>query len=205
MHKANRNVVYSDELVVFARHNGKFVELVEKTFAEFVSSDKSVQVLPSMPESKRNFVHNLASVYRMDTQMVDRDPHRSVQLIRRIDTRVPANLLSQASTIAGNALGKLADLRAPARVLPAAAPASSGPRRANRGWNSVLTTPPPGGNPLPVAPKANSLSAWTNPIGPEPVSRSSTPSQSLAQPVVATAATAASSDGPVPDNWEDDS
>ena len=35
-HKPNRNVVYSDELVAFARHNGKFVELVEKTFAEYV-------------------------------------------------------------------------------------------------------------------------------------------------------------------------
>ena len=29
-------MVYSDELVAFARHNGKFVELVEKTFAEYV-------------------------------------------------------------------------------------------------------------------------------------------------------------------------
>ena len=140
----------------------------------------------------------------MDTQMVDREPHRSVQLIRRIDTRIPANLLSQASTTTGNALGKLADLRAPARVLPAAAPASSGSPRANRGWNSVLTTPPPGGNPLPVAPNAN-ISAWTNPIGPDRTSRSSTPSQSLAQPVVTATTTAASSDGPVPDNWEDDS
>jgi len=37
MHKTNRNIVYSDELVAFARHNGKFVELVEKTFAEYVS------------------------------------------------------------------------------------------------------------------------------------------------------------------------
>jgi transcriptional repressor NF-X1 len=36
MQKTNHNVVYSDELVAFARHNGKFVELVEKTFAEYV-------------------------------------------------------------------------------------------------------------------------------------------------------------------------
>jgi transcriptional repressor NF-X1 len=138
--------------------------------------------------------------------MVDRVPHRSVQLIRRIDTRVPANLLSQASTTTGNTLGKLADLRAPARVLPAAAAASSGSPRANRGWNSVLTTPPPGGNPLPAqAPNANGLSAWTSPIGPERISRSSTPSQSLAQPVVTATTTAVSSDDAVPDNWEDDS
>jgi transcriptional repressor NF-X1 len=146
----------------------------------------------------------LASIYRIDTQMVDREPHRSVQLIRRIDTRVPSNLLSQAFTTTGNTLGKLADLRAP-RVIPAAASASSGPPRANRGWNSVLTTPPPGGNPLPATPNANSLSTWTNPIGPERISRSSTPSQPLAQPVVTTTATAVSSDDAVPDNWEDDS
>jgi hypothetical protein len=35
-HKTNRNVTYSDELLSFARHNGKFVELVEKTIAEYV-------------------------------------------------------------------------------------------------------------------------------------------------------------------------
>ena len=145
----------------------------------------------------------LASIYRMDTQMVDREPHRSVQLIRRIDTRVPANLLSQASTT-GNALGKLADLRAPARVLPAAAPASSGPPRANRGWNSVITTSSLSGNPPLAVPNANNLSAWTSPIGPERISRSSTPSQSLAQPVVTTTTTAVASNNAVPDNWEDD-
>jgi transcriptional repressor NF-X1 len=141
----------------------------------------------------------------MDIQMVDREPHRSVQLIRRIDTRVPANLLSQASTTTGSTLGKLADLRAPARVLPAAAPASSGPPRINRGWNSVLTAPSPGGNAPPAAANANNLSAWTSSSGPERISRSSTPSQSLSQPAVTTTAAAAPGDDPVPDNWEDDS
>jgi transcriptional repressor NF-X1 len=34
LHKTNRNIVYSDELIAFARPNGKFVELVEKTLAE---------------------------------------------------------------------------------------------------------------------------------------------------------------------------
>lgn len=36
MHKTNHNVLYSDELVAFSRHNGKFAELVEKTFDEYV-------------------------------------------------------------------------------------------------------------------------------------------------------------------------
>ena len=44
----------------------------------------------------------------MDSVMVDQEPHRSVQLIRRIDTRVPVPLLSQhiAST-----MGRLVDVR----------------------------------------------------------------------------------------------
>lgn len=137
--------------------------------------------------------------------MVDREPHRSVQLIRRIDTRVPANLLSQAFAT-GSPLGKLADLRAPARVPSAAAPASSGPPRANRGWNSVLTTPH-GGNPPLAAPSANSLTAWTSPVESERTSRSTTPSQSLTTPVATATAVSGCSSGndAVPDNWEDDS
>jgi len=55
----------------------------------------------------------LTAYYRIDTQMVDQEPHRSVQLIRRIDTRLPSPLLSavirQASTSPG--LGKLGNLR----------------------------------------------------------------------------------------------
>jgi len=37
LHKNNsRQVVYSDDLVAFSKPNLKFVELVEKTFAEYV-------------------------------------------------------------------------------------------------------------------------------------------------------------------------
>jgi transcriptional repressor NF-X1 len=171
-----------------------------------------------MPESKRKFVHDVSStlnfphddplrvsqlavVYRIDTQMVDREPHRSVQLTRRIDTRIPPNLLSQSSS-ASATLGKLADLRAPARASPpSAALASSGAPRASRGWSSVLTTPGVG-TPPPGAPSVNSLSAWT---GSERASRPTTPSQSLVQPVATEAARAtAPSTEAGPDNWEDD-
>ena len=43
--------------------------------------------------------------------MVDQEPHRSVQLIRRIDTRVPAPLLSQSVASAGSTMGRLVDMR----------------------------------------------------------------------------------------------
>jgi transcriptional repressor NF-X1 len=137
----------------------------------------------------------------MDTQMVDRGPNRSVQLIRRIDTRVPVNLLSQTRS-AGNALG---DLRAPARAPPAAV-AGSGPLR---GWNSVLAPSPARARTPPhaVPPGVNSSSAWTtDPISSVPLPRASTPTppQSLGQPVTATPGPAAPSGEAVPDNWEDD-
>ncbi|KAF8548822.1 hypothetical protein OG21DRAFT_1479066 [Imleria badia] len=105
-------VTYATELVGVARGLGpKFVGVVERAFADFVTSDRRTQVLPHMPPERRKFVHDLASVYRMDTVMVDQEPHRSVRLIRRIDTRVPVPLLSQhvASTV--STMGRLVDVR----------------------------------------------------------------------------------------------
>ncbi|KAH7882494.1 hypothetical protein F5I97DRAFT_1910820 [Phlebopus sp. FC_14] len=110
-------VIWSDELVMFGRApaNAKFVGLVEKAFEDFVSSSKPTQVLPPMPQKRRKFVHDVASVYRMDTTMVDQEPSRSVQLFRRIDTRIPSPLLSQQIATAAAARvassGKLAHLQ----------------------------------------------------------------------------------------------
>ncbi|TFK63598.1 hypothetical protein BDN72DRAFT_963814 [Pluteus cervinus] len=106
-------VTYGDSVVQFAKANAKFVGVAEKAFNDFVTSDKRVQVLPHMPPERRKFVHDLAIAYRVDTQMIDQEPHRSVQLIRRVDTRVPSPLLSQYLTTLGPSvnLGKLADLR----------------------------------------------------------------------------------------------
>ncbi|KAI0264607.1 hypothetical protein BC834DRAFT_244398 [Gloeopeniophorella convolvens] len=188
----DRQVMYSDDLISFAKLNGKFIELVEKTFSDFITSDKKVQVLPHMPPAKRKFVHDLAAVYRMDTQMVDPEPHVSVQLIRRIDTRIPAPLLSQKAL--PSPLGRLTDLRAPARTAPA--PAS----RPGRGWTAVVAAPTPA--PAPVraaAPSAGWLSPGAALAGSRPASRTATPARPPSQPVAQPA-----SQEPVPDNWEDD-
>lgn len=91
-------VSYSDELVGFAKANMRFVGVVEKAFKEFVGEEgpggagagggtgtgeggqggglKKHQVLPHMTIERRKFVHDLAAVYRMDTQMVDVEPNR---------------------------------------------------------------------------------------------------------------------------------
>ncbi|KAK0192391.1 hypothetical protein F5146DRAFT_1102355 [Armillaria mellea] len=140
--------VYSDELVGFARLNDKFVAVVEKAFAEFVGSGKKTQVLPHMPPDRRQFVHELANVYRIDTQMVDQEPNRSVQLIRRIDTRIPSPLLSShvAPTRPPSRpnLGKLGNLRS-SGVVSQPQPVLRPSHGAGRGWTGPVSrssTPP---------------------------------------------------------------
>ncbi|TBU61184.1 hypothetical protein BD310DRAFT_1037442 [Dichomitus squalens] len=206
--RANQ-VTYSDELASFARANVKFCALVEKSFADFLATDKKSQVLPHMPEQKRKFVHDLAAVYRMDTQMVDQEPHRSVQLIRRVDSRVPAPLLS-ASVGGASGLGKLADLRSAgglqslsrpsfsrASLAPVSQPAPG--TSSGRGWTSVVARPPQSASPAP--------SSWgTPPRTQTPVRPAPSPGPIRTAPITAPAlAPVATPLSPqdVPDDWED--
>ncbi|KAJ8519767.1 hypothetical protein ONZ45_g3310 [Pleurotus djamor] len=131
-HAKAATATYSDELVSFARSDPKFLALVEKAFSDFVNGEKRTQVLPHMPMERRKFVHDLATVYRLDTQMVDQEPHRSVQLLRRLDTRLPTPTLS--SHMASLRLthspygssGKLADVNL---------------RSSSPSWRTVTTAP----------------------------------------------------------------
>ncbi|KAF8067912.1 hypothetical protein FPV67DRAFT_1626152 [Lyophyllum atratum] len=184
-------VTYHEELVVFARANAKFLGVVEKAFDEFVTTQKKTQVLPHMPPDRRKFVHDLAAVYRMDTQMVDQEPHRSVRLLRRIDTRIPSPLLSSTivtSVPAQPNLGKLADLRSTApswRASPSPAPKPSG---SGSGW----ATP---ARPVSAAGTGNVQALRLPASG--GVTRAASPAR---VPVVETPTTPVV----VPDDWEDD-
>ncbi|KAJ7637122.1 hypothetical protein FB45DRAFT_908302 [Roridomyces roridus] len=175
-------------VLAFARANPKFVSVVEKAFADFVASEKKMQVLPHMPPDRRKFVHDVAAIYRMDTQMVDQEPHRSVQLLRRFDTKVPSPLLSAALAAAGPppSLGKLADLRTAntAGASWRAAPAKPTVAPAPRAWGASSTPlTPPTVTPPPPPPPPPTVQA------PVPVA-----------PVAATPSTPAD----VPEDWEDD-
>jgi len=127
----------------------------------------------------------------MDTQLVDPEPHRSVQLIRRIDIRIPDPLLS---AVAAPALGKLVDLRA--RQMPAPTPGPSKPVATSsgppwgRGWSSIVMK-----QPQPVSSTgANPITA-TTPIRPiTPVRREQTASPRKPEVPVE----------PIPDDWEED-
>ena len=133
----------------------------------------------------------------MDTQLVDPEPHRSVQLIRRIDTRIPDPLLS---IVTATASGKLTDLRA--RQTPAPVPAppkplatSSGPPW-GRGWSSVAKNLPP------VA-STNLNSTTTTPLvrPVTPVRKEQTASPRKAEVLVEPVPKV---DLHVPDDWEED-
>ncbi|KAL4256264.1 NFX1 family protein [Pleurotus pulmonarius] len=196
-------VSYSNELVSFAKSDAKFLALVERTFADFVNGEKKNQVLPHMPVERRQFVHDLAALYRIDTQMVDQEPYRSVQLLRRVDTRIPATTLS--AHIAANKsmapnLGKLTDMSL---------------RSGSSSWRSTPTITPTATSrsrvaPVPTIPDVGtSARAWgaasqsrSSPkpsSGTAPHSRVSTPA-----PPPPTSSQAGEPTTPVPADWEDD-
>ena len=147
----------------------------------------------------------------------------SVQLLRRVDTRVPTPLLS---TVIGTSapppsLGKLADLRALKSAggggaqspswRPAVAPTpkpvpqfqftSGGPPR---GWTSVVARPSSGAATPLVAPKpTTSPGGLSASLG--GLARTPTPTTAHASALRReTPVDRASSSVPVPDNWEDD-
>ncbi|KAF8623001.1 hypothetical protein AX15_006593 [Amanita polypyramis BW_CC] len=232
--RAGRNmagglIVYPDEVVAFAKDDPKFVLLVEKTFAEFITSNKRAQVLPHMPQEKRKFAHSLAGIYRLDVQMVDQEPVRSIQVMRRLDSRVPHPLLS---TYVGSAttpppplgfgkLGLSANANAnsawrvpskPASPAPAPAPAPTQvvppvpgmTASGARGWGSTGNSKP-ATSAIPVVPGV--------PLSTSGVGGRSMPSRSTTPNVGSGAESAAAGikidkvgggDESVPDNWEDD-
>ena len=154
----------------------------------------------------------------------------SVQLLRRVDTRIPTPVLSAfiASTAPPPSLGKLADLRA-LRGSPAVASSSQSSWRANagltpspkpptpgsgtstpipsnhRGWTSVVANPAPA-RPV-VAPRpmvslaGTSASAAQFQAGPPP---GLSGSRAVTPAAGVTVAPPAVSNEPVPDSWEDD-
>jgi len=145
--RARSAVAYPDELIAFFRANTAFCMTVERALNEFTTSDKKTQVLPHMPPQRRKFVHDLATVYRMTSQDVDQEPHRSVQLVRRIDTRIPSRLLSASIPApTSRPLGGLADLK------KGAVPNAWGSSRASSAASSKAPTPVPTPVPRPSGP-----------------------------------------------------
>jgi len=102
-------VEWNTDLKEFASANLGFVKMVESTFKDFFAGQRQTLILPHMPPSKRTFVVGLADVYRLGRELIDQEPNRSVQIRRRIDTRIPNPLLS--SSVTPPTTAKLANLR----------------------------------------------------------------------------------------------
>ncbi|KAG8920109.1 FKBP12-associated protein [Tulasnella sp. 417] len=196
---------YAEKLQQFWKANATFAASVEKSLSDFVSSEKKLIVLRPMPPPKRKFVRDLAEMYRLDATDVDPEPRRSVELRRRVDTRVPKPLLSEVinppkAAVAGpstSAWGKSPASSSSAPLRPAwgqrAAPGTSG---AAAPWSAVVHNA--------AAPTAGSSSSRPRtPVLPEP--RTSSPAITVANP--APIARLPPGDGPssdVPSSWDED-
>jgi len=120
--------VYEPELLHYARNNLATVKKWERDWEAFVADPtRPVYPLPPMRREVRAIVHMLAAHYRLDTESVDPEPQRSIILKKRVDSRVPPTLLSDASQQAA-ARGGTAGTP-PAGKAAAAAAASAAPAK----------------------------------------------------------------------------
>jgi len=196
----------------------------------FISSGKRTQVLPHMPPDRRKFVHDLAALYRMDTQMVDQEPHRSVQLLRRVDTRIPTPVLSAfiVSIAPPPSLGKLADFRAlkgtapnssysPWRTSGSPTPSPKPPTPGSgsvaptltpsnqRGWTDVVANPVRSvAAPRPMVSQAGASAISQPQAGPQRLLVTGSSGSRTTSPAAVAMVPISVPKDPVPDNWEDD-
>ncbi|CAE6471923.1 unnamed protein product [Rhizoctonia solani] len=205
---SHNQVTWNPNLIAFARApaNQPFVKNMEKALADFVTGDKKAHVLPYMPEVRRKIVTEVAEVYRITTQLVDEEPRRSVQLIRRIDSRVPAPLLSQASASTPSRLGSLGDLRKPATVVKPASPGGSSAATTSA-WRSGTPSSAAlnSGSPTPGnLPPGSSVTPWARPNVASTVRTPIPPTASRVTPSPLERVHMGEIREDVPANWEDE-
>lgn len=160
-------IEYPPDLKVFAHNNHSFVLTVEKTFADFFMSPKQALVLPHTPPAKRQVVVQLAEYYRFATELVDAEPNRSVQIRRRVDSRIPSPLLSAsvAAATQKRQLGGLGDLKSGVSMAaPVARSAWSAPKGLQaRAGAATPTSARPSPVPSPKPPRAGPELPLTDP------------------------------------------
>ncbi|KAG9045921.1 FKBP12-associated protein [Tulasnella sp. UAMH 9824] len=173
---------YADKLQQFWRANASFAATVEKSLNDFVTSEKKLTVLRPMPPPKRKFVRDLAEVYRLDATDIDPEPRRSVELRRRVDTRIPKPLLSEVinppkAAAAGpstSAWGKPLASSSSAPARPAWGQRAPGTSGAAAPWSAVVH------NAAAATAGSSSSRPRTPPVLPEP--RTSSPAITVPNP-----------------------
>lgn len=178
---------------------------------------RSVRLLPRL------------TIRYVSVQILNHIMIRSVQLLRRVDTRIPTPVLSAfiASTAPPPSLGKLADLRA-LRGSPASSSSQSSSWRANAGVTSPPLKPPTPGSGT-STPIPSNHRGWTSVVAnqarpvvaPRPMVSLAGTSASVqlhaglppglglsgsrtASPAATNVAPVSVSNDPVPESWEDD-
>jgi transcriptional repressor NF-X1 len=143
-------VEYPVDLRTFAASNHSFVLTVEKAFNDFFMGPKQATLLPHTPVQKRQFIIGLAEIYRFGAELVDADPHRTVQIRRRIDSRIPNPLLSTmvGAPPAKRQLGGLGDMK---KTLSTGSSGSGAVLAPNpiRGWGTASLPRPTSSQVLP--------------------------------------------------------
>eukprot|EP00039_Didymoeca_costata_P008368 m.111091 g.111091 ORF g.111091 m.111091 type:complete len:1111 (+) comp14054_c0_seq3:94-3426(+) len=89
---------FSDELILAARKDIRFIKQIEEALGKFINDDTKKQQyrFPVMNAENRKIVHNLAESYGLVSESEDPEPHRSVVIFRSDfqDPRIPSPLLS---------------------------------------------------------------------------------------------------------------
>eukprot|EP00127_Corallochytrium_limacisporum_P006179 Clim_evm18s220 gene=Clim_evmTU18s220 len=93
---------YPDELLRAVHDRGPqsdFILDVEQTLNRFVTDRgrPPLMDLPVMSRLKRDLVHQLAEVYRLESESIDPEPRRSVRVWRTPECAIPSMVLSQAA------------------------------------------------------------------------------------------------------------
>jgi hypothetical protein len=91
---------YSDGLKQMAKACPQFVRRIERQLEEFMARNAMLRFQFSpMDRIQRKLVHEMAEAYHLETESVNTEPQRAVQVVKRKDSRVPSVLLSVASGV----------------------------------------------------------------------------------------------------------
>jgi transcriptional repressor NF-X1 len=95
-------VVYTDFLRDYAKKNFEFVQVIERQFNQLVEETQRHRVskrcysFKPMKTNERHLIHELATVYGLETQAMDPEPHRNVVAYASFGTcKLPSVTLSE--------------------------------------------------------------------------------------------------------------
>ena len=80
--------MYNDILIQLGKANISLVLRLERRFEELIKGHSTKSLLGSMDRIERRIVHEVAKFYQLDTESFDKEPHRSVTVTKRKDSKM---------------------------------------------------------------------------------------------------------------------